>query len=125
MPGISQVNDPAEAKLVGQNDVLPMLAPAGGLKSGQVVTIAGKAGVVLSDVVEGELVGVDISRTFLFPNTGVEAVIGTQYAWNDTTKLIVATTTGDFELGIAVPTNDNPGNHAAGAGAAIALNLMA
>lgn len=125
MPGMT-ANAPAVAKLVGENDVLPMVAPAGGLQSGDVVSVAGHAGVVLSPVAEGELVGVDITRTFLFPNPDLAATPGLKYAWDGTNKKIVATTTGDFELGTCVPTNDNAAaaaDYGVGTGAAIALRL--
>lgn len=127
MPGMNQVNPPATAKLVGENDVLPMEAPAGGVKSGDVVQVAGQAGVALHSCEEGECLGVDITRTFRFPNPDLVAVVGTQYAWDATNKKIVSTTLGDFELGICVPTNDNAAaaDYAAGTGAAIALRLKA
>ena len=124
MPGIT-ANTPATAKLSCEVDVLSYLAPSGGVVSGDVVLIAGKAGVVLSNAAEGEPVGVDISRAFIFPNPDLAAVVGTQYAWSIALKKIIATTTGDFELGICVPTVDAPTGADAGAGAIIALNMLA
>lgn len=122
MPGITQ-NAKATAKLVKENDVLDHVAPAGGLNSGDVVQVAGLAGVVLSNVLEGEFVGVDITRTFEFPNPDLISVIGTYYGWDATNKKIVAAGAGDFDLGMCVPTTKRPTGSTTGDGAHIALRL--
>ena len=120
MPGMTS-NPQATAKLVGEVDVLDY-TPAADVESGEVVQVAGFAGVVLVGGPAGAPVGVDISRAFRFPNPDLASVVGTTYGWDSTNKKIVAAGGGDFNLGTCVPTCEEPTGSAAGAGAVIALN---
>jgi predicted RecA/RadA family phage recombinase len=114
-------NPQATAKLVGEHDVLDYV-PANPVNSGDVVQLAGKAGVVLDYAKAGEPVGIDVTRAFRFPNPDLGATVGTVYGWDSAAKKIVAAGAGDFDLGTCIPTIDNQASYDAGVGAVIALN---
>ena len=115
----------ALVKTAKEVDVLDYLVPAGGVNSGDVVQVAGKTGVALHSALEGEVIGADISRAFRFPNDTIAGVVGVFYDWDDTNKEIIATaTTGDFGLGLCVPSSEEQA-YPAGGGCVIALNMLA
>jgi predicted RecA/RadA family phage recombinase len=116
-------NPPATAKLVGDVDVFDYVVPTGqSVNSGDVLQVAGLAGVALDYGREGEPVAVDVCRAFRFPNPDVVAAVGTAYGWSIAEKKIVTSGAGDFELGRCIPTVKNPETYGTGVGAVIALN---
>ncbi len=72
------------------------------IESGRPLEIGGLIGVSTGKFLNGEVGEFQKAGVFEFAKAGTLAIVqGTQYAWDDTAKAVVATTTGDFELGLA------------------------
>lgn len=90
-----------QARLLKEHGTIDFTAGAA-LVAGQVLQVAGRAGVVtgLKGFASGEKASVQVEGQFEVASaSGTTFAAGVLADWDDTAKLAVATTTGDFNLG--------------------------
>jgi len=87
---------------IQRGDVITVMAPTGGMTSGQGVLIGNLFGVAATTAAEGESVEIATVGVYELPKL-VSAVIaaGARVAWDDTAKQVVLPDTGMVPIGIA------------------------
>jgi predicted RecA/RadA family phage recombinase len=90
----------------GENLTLPApydVASGGGVKSGLIF------GVAAGDALSGADVDLVTVGVFTLPKVSTDVFsIGAAVYWNDTTKLVTTTTSGNTKVGVAVTAAPNP-----------------
>lgn len=87
---------------IQRGDVITVIAPTGGVASGQGVLVGNLFGVAATTVAEGESAEIATIGVYELPKL-VSAVIaaGARVAWDDTAKQVVLPGTGMVPIGIA------------------------
>ena len=106
----------SQAVYVADGDTLDY-TPVAAVSAGDVVQVAGKAGIVVCDAEAGETVAVQIRGIVAVtkPSATVFAA-GADVEWDNETDVAVADTLGDFSIGKCV--------YAAGSGESVAYVLL-
>lgn len=90
----------------GENLTLPApydVASGGGVKSGLIF------GVAAGDALSGADVDLVTVGVFTLPKVSTDVfAVGAAVYWNDTTKLVTTTTSGNTKIGVAVTAAPNP-----------------
>ena len=103
MPGMTASGLPA-AMTEQRGDNLDLVAPAGGLISGELVAVAGFAGVVNVGGAEGDLCGVSIKGVYAVENSGITPAAGALVAFELTNQNAIAATGGAAAAGTVIET---------------------
>lgn len=89
--------------------VIDIVAPTGGVVSGQIVVIGSLIGVSNLTAAEGEPSVIDTEGVFEVPKTSALAIaVGDKLYWDATNKVVNKTASGNTLVGIAVAASANP-----------------
>src|SRR5579885_3821631 len=93
---------------IQRGDVITVMAPTGGMTSGQGVLIGNLFGVAATTAAEGESVEIATVGVYELPKL-VSAVIaaGARVSWEDTAKQVNLPGSGRYRIGIAIEAAGN------------------
>ena len=86
---------------VQKGDALHIIAPAGGIKSGDVVVVNNVAGVAVTDGAEGEQVAIYTTEVYRIPKATGVIEQGANVYWDATAKNATTNVTDNMHIGFA------------------------